>query len=291
MISIPHHRTRVGIYPSVLQDDQMRSIMQHDHVDEEEGGTWYIMDSAWVESWLGFAYMDKDVGPAPGPCRNHRLIEWNYAQNRYQGRWGLVMAVKERAGDYRRVSKEAWEQFCTFYPGSGPAITMEFVATDMNESGFYDVSKWNILDPPPPPEDKNKKKKKKGFFGKGKKKDGSDPADEMKAGDATAPATSVDVDTDRENHKSSNISSLLGMTKNEPKMNYQKVDTKSSAAEGNNAGPTTDKTGLLNGGRASDADQADADGAGGNGEEGNMESKDSSSRRESFFEGVYFGKD
>lgn len=196
----------------------MLAIMQLDHVDEEEGGEWYIMDSAWVESFLNFAYIDKDVAPAPGPCKNHRLIEWDYSAGKYVGKFGLVMAVKERAGDYRRVNKAVWDQFCSFYPGSGPAITMQFSATDMNESGFYDVSKWVVLNPPPAPEDNAKKKKKKMGFGFGKKKE------ESMADSTTASKESkVSEDLAADDKKSSNISSLLGAIKNEPKMNYQKV--------------------------------------------------------------------
>lgn len=131
------------------------------------------MDSAWISSWLAYVHFDKENAPAPGPCRNDRLITWDYQQGKYVGRFGLLMAVKDRAGDYRRVTKETWDKYCLLYPGSGPVITMVFNGSKMDETGqgIYDCSTWNIIDPPPPPENKDKKIKKRllaKISGKGK---------------------------------------------------------------------------------------------------------------------------
>lgn len=99
----------------------------------KDGKEWYIMDSAWIATWLAYVHFDKDVAPAPGPCkseqlildhdnlngiywslpgRNNRLIAFDYQLQRYTGRFGLLMAVAERGGDYRRVSQAVWEKFC-----------------------------------------------------------------------------------------------------------------------------------------------------------------------------------
>ena len=136
------------------------------------------MDSAWIASWLAYVHFDKENAPAPGPCRNNRLITWDYQQGKYVGRFGLLMAVKEHAGDYRRVTKETWDKYCLLYPGSGPAITMLFNASKMDETGTgaYDCSTWNIIDPPAPPENKDKKVKKRllaHISGKGKEEEKS----------------------------------------------------------------------------------------------------------------------
>ena len=131
------------------------------HLLLQEGKEWYLMDSAWVASWLAYVHLDVYKAPCPGPCRNNRLIEWDPELKKYTGRFGLQMAVKNRGGDYRRVSKETWLKFKEFYPESGPAITMYFQPSALNESGNYDTSTWTILDPPPPPEDPTVKKKKK----------------------------------------------------------------------------------------------------------------------------------
>ena len=127
-------------------------------MDDETGKEWYVMDSAWIEAWLAYTHGDKTMAPAPGPCRNHRLITFDYAEGKWKGRFGLWMARKEQGGDFRRVSKEVWEQFVSYYPGSGPAISMTFDAGKMDASGVYDTSTWTIVNPPPSPKEKKKKK-------------------------------------------------------------------------------------------------------------------------------------
>jgi hypothetical protein len=198
------------------------------------------MDSSWIASFLAFAHTDKGVAPAPGPCKNHRLLEWDFNQQKYVGRFGLIMASKEFGGDYRRVTEAQWKQFVEFYPGSGPEITMEFLRTDANETGVYDTSKWIIKNPPPPPVVKEKKFKKKNE----KKADANKPAADVHkeepgrfSDDATTgllagfnpPARRNDSTTNN-----ANTASLLGITKNEPKTNYKKLElaqetTKSTA--------------------------------------------------------------
>ncbi len=95
------------------------------------------MDSAWIAQWLAYVHFDKDFAPSPGPCRNERLLAWNSEESKYTGRFGLFMAVKERGGDYRRVSKETWDKFCSFYPGSGPTISFELDPVILNASGEW----------------------------------------------------------------------------------------------------------------------------------------------------------
>ena len=88
------------------------------------------MDSAWITSWLAFVHFDPYNSPFPGPCNNMRLLHANMddlSSARWVPRQGLVMAVKSKAGDYRRVSETAWKLFCEKYKGSGPEIKMKFV--------------------------------------------------------------------------------------------------------------------------------------------------------------------
>ncbi len=137
-------------------------------------------------------HFDTQNAPAPGPCRNDRLLVWDCIESKYVGRFGLFMAVKDRAGDYRRVSKATWDEFRSFYPGSGPTISIKFNTSEVNESGLYDTSLWNILDPPPPPQNKDKKKKKKLFDRKNK----SDKENEQPAGrgsNETKPTNEVSI--------------------------------------------------------------------------------------------------
>lgn len=119
--------------------------------EKDEDPTWYIMDSAWIACWLAHVHYDKENAPAPGPCRNNRLIEWDPEKQGYKGRFGLQMSVANHAGDYRRVTEECWKKYQSLYPGSGPTITMKFKRSKENINGFYDTSDWTILDPPPAP--------------------------------------------------------------------------------------------------------------------------------------------
>ncbi len=149
--------------------------------------TWYIVDSSWIAAWLAYVHFDTAIAPAPGPCRNDRLLAWSDDECKYIGRFGLFMAVKNRAGDYRRVSKATWDKFCSFYPGSGPSITMELSKEIMNETGIYDTSKWNVVDPPPPPERTQKKKKKRFGFRNKKNKGGGKDDDTTRTDDDDQP--------------------------------------------------------------------------------------------------------
>lgn len=152
------------------------NCFSHSSLSIQDGKTWYIMDSAWITSWLAHVHYDPQNAPAPGPCNNRRLIAYDYADRKYVFRFAMQMAVKDRAGDYRRVSAEVWNKFKEYYPQSGPAITMQFFAKDRQKSGFYDPSCFNILDTVEPPEDANddekqQKKKKKKLFAFKKKQE------------------------------------------------------------------------------------------------------------------------
>jgi hypothetical protein len=160
---------RYGLVHPVKRLQQKLEILQLDFVDDEDGKLWYIMDSAWIASWLAYVHFDMQVAPAPGPCLNHRLITYDYADKKYVFRFALQMAVQDRGGDYRRVSPEVWAKFKEFYPSSGPAITMVFNAKEKRNDGFYDPAMFTIVDHVEPPADANdeaktnKKKKRKLF--------------------------------------------------------------------------------------------------------------------------------
>lgn len=134
------------------------------------------MDSAWIASWLAYVHFNVKNAPAPGPCSNHRLISYDYNEKKWGFRWGLMMAVKDRGGDYRRVSEEVWRKYCELYPGSGPVITMVYSSAE-NKNGFFPTTAFTIMDAVPDPEDKDLKKgKKKRFpnlFNKNKNQEGT----------------------------------------------------------------------------------------------------------------------
>lgn len=100
----------------------------------------------------------KGVCPAPGPCKNHRLIVWDDELKKWVGRPGILMATSSREGDYRRVTKETWLKFCEFYPGCEPTIKMIFHPDELNSVGQYPLETFEILDPPEPPLEPKKRR-------------------------------------------------------------------------------------------------------------------------------------
>jgi len=134
------------------QDDEMMRIMNLDKIEGEDEKPWFIMDTVWVQSWLCYVYLEMDTAPCPGPCRNDRLLEKNKETGELlpKARPGMIMAVKERAGDYRRVTEEVWREFQKLYPGSGPEISTFFVIDEEvddphKKDGLYDTSSWTVV--------------------------------------------------------------------------------------------------------------------------------------------------
>lgn len=152
------------------REDELRKIMIADQDEEPEpdedddddaGNDWYIIDTAWLNAWLAFSHLSAGVSPSPGPCDNLRLLVENHEEKRWEAKPGLVMAAGMRGGDYRRVSRQAWEQFVSLYPGSGPTIIGNFTRDDPAKShGRYDTSNWRIDKQYEPKKEKKHKKRK-----------------------------------------------------------------------------------------------------------------------------------
>lgn len=134
-------------YGDILFDPEEEKIriMQCDEPKEEDGKEWYIINTPWMRAWLLYCHLNKDINPNPGPCRNECLLDVNEAGLAWVPKPDLIMARKEKEGDYRRISKETWDTFCEMYPGSGPAIRMEFHEDEDHKfDGLYDTSTWVI---------------------------------------------------------------------------------------------------------------------------------------------------
>ena len=84
--------------------------------------TWYIVDAAWLSSWLYFTHYDKFVSPCPGPCRNDDLITYSFTLERWIPKPNLILSTKDKPGHYCKVNKEVWNLFYECYDHSGPAI-------------------------------------------------------------------------------------------------------------------------------------------------------------------------
>eukprot|EP01038_Epipyxis_sp_PR26KG_P017819 gene17819-24880_t len=206
----------------VDKETQIRKIMEVDVASEESGKTWCVVDSAWLASWLAFVHFDKENSPNPGPCRNNRLIKWDYHEGKWVGRSGLLMAVPTSGGDYRRVTPEAWERLKSFYPGSGPTITMEFNLKEKNATGDMSVESWVIIDPPSPPEDVTTAKPKKRFLFA--HKINKSPNEEEKVEEGVVESK---VESSEDEKEDNEVPVAVSSTKirNEPKVNYQKVNS------------------------------------------------------------------
>jgi len=156
-----HGNLRYGETTVAPPERQLLEVMELDYVDDEDGKKWYLVESAWLASWLAFVHVDKGHAPSPGPCSNERLIEWSPEENKYVGRKGLLMSSKDvGAGDFRRVSKETWNKYKEFYPESGPTITLEYNVEEMKEESYIGKH-FVIVDPPDPPKIPIKKSKKR----------------------------------------------------------------------------------------------------------------------------------
>jgi hypothetical protein len=108
------------------REGELKRIMDADDPVEEDGKIWYIINSAWVQAWLLYVHSNKNINPNPGPCRNDCLLTPAEDNSIWVPKENLIMGRKEIPGDYRRISKECWEIYCELYPGSGPAIYVEF---------------------------------------------------------------------------------------------------------------------------------------------------------------------
>jgi hypothetical protein len=80
-----------------------------------------------MNAWLLYAHLNRGVNPNPGRIDNESLLDSNTEGTGFVPKEGLEMAQGKREGDYRRISEAAWLSFLEFYPGSGPAIKMEFI--------------------------------------------------------------------------------------------------------------------------------------------------------------------
>eukprot|EP01031_Cornospumella_fuschlensis_P031136 gene31136-37632_t len=138
-----HGNLIYGMAHPVSRKQQLKEILELDFIDEEEGKQWYVVSSAWVASWLAYVHFAKTVAPCPGPCDNN----FDYTEEKWRGRFGLVMAKGEKTGDYRRVSKDVWRKFQKEHK---------------RETGEFDPALWVIEDPPLPPDVTAKKKKNRG---------------------------------------------------------------------------------------------------------------------------------
>ncbi|CAE7699455.1 unnamed protein product, partial [Symbiodinium microadriaticum] len=134
-------------YGHVVNDkeDELRRVIISDLAKIGNGGVAYVIDSSWMNCWLYFTHYDRNVSPNPGPCINEELVTYDKARSRWVAKEGLVMQLKDKPGNYCRVSKEVWDIFVECYPGSGPEIKAVFHESKTSaHDGLYDTSRWAV---------------------------------------------------------------------------------------------------------------------------------------------------
>jgi hypothetical protein len=167
-----------------------------------------VINTSWMNAWLMYCRLNKNVNPNPGPCRNECLLETNETSTGWVAKEALVMARKDKEGDYRRISKATWDTFCELYPGSGPSIRMIFQDDENHVAdGLYDTSGW-VIDQskfsahsaPPPPTKKstassalNQSQGSNSRYGEEETK-GADPMDGARIGSMDDPANPTTTD-------------------------------------------------------------------------------------------------
>ncbi len=119
---------RYKVSPEHDRNSELAEIMAIDSTNREKRDLWYVMDACWINEWLQFVRTNADVQPAPGPCYNRRLVMKDPITSKWIPKPNLVCEGQQGIGDYRRVSEETWLAFVQLYPGSGPAISTQFIS-------------------------------------------------------------------------------------------------------------------------------------------------------------------
>jgi hypothetical protein len=136
------------------------------------------------------------------------------------------MSSKNNAGDFRRISRETWQKFREFYPGSGPSITMEYVAAMGNGEEPYIGKHFVILDPPPAPKVTISKSKKKKALAAAAAAEAAAAAKAADAAKAAQPGGAVHIgggygsedEAERTRSRSESSASFSVGTQNRPKV-------------------------------------------------------------------------
>lgn len=107
---------------------------------QQSNKTWYVVDASWLASWLAFVHYEKSVSPAPGPCRNDRLLVPNFEARRFEPRHGLVLSLNRVSGHYKLMSGAAWALIQHCYPGSGPEIRTSASFRSVGSCDYVSIS-------------------------------------------------------------------------------------------------------------------------------------------------------
>lgn len=108
-----------------LKSANAQPVQEEEGDSDDESKLYYVVSSPWINAWVAFAYASK-TSPDPGPCCNDVLLMRDEEGKRYVPQDAVTLTRKGRRGDYRHITEGTWKQICSLYPGSGPAIKVNF---------------------------------------------------------------------------------------------------------------------------------------------------------------------
>jgi len=111
--------------PPPLRSANAEAVEEEEDEESVKEKLYYVACSPWVNAWVAFAFASK-TSPDPGPCCNDVLLDRDEASQCFVPKDALKLTRQGRRGDYRHVTEGTWKQICVLYPGSGPAIKVNF---------------------------------------------------------------------------------------------------------------------------------------------------------------------
>uniref|UniRef100_A0A7S1UJU2 DUSP domain-containing protein n=1 Tax=Phaeomonas parva TaxID=124430 RepID=A0A7S1UJU2_9STRA len=98
---------------------------------QELGDPWFIVEAAWVTSWLAYVHVEAGISPRPGPIYNMGLLHFD-EDGKFVARKNLRADSGNHRGHFRAVKPAVWKAYVDFYPESGPFIFCrgDFTQTD-----------------------------------------------------------------------------------------------------------------------------------------------------------------
>ena len=90
---------------------ELEIIQQFESTQMKAGETWYLIDLPWLQSWLAYAFENRDehgLAPRPGPVTNHTLVDVTS---------GTFRSELEITRDFRVINASTWNVYLSKYGG------------------------------------------------------------------------------------------------------------------------------------------------------------------------------
>ena len=109
---------------------ELEIIQQFESTQMKAGETWYLIDLPWLQSWLAYAFENRDengLAQRPGPVTNHTLVDVTT---------GTFRSELEITRDFRVINANTWNFYVSKY-GGGPAISVTAHVDVDNAVGWF----------------------------------------------------------------------------------------------------------------------------------------------------------